>query len=63
MTYLDTPELAAKVSPAAICADCLRNRFGATPRQIFAQMTKLGRCDSCLKQTVVRRLRLTRSAE
>jgi hypothetical protein len=58
MTYIiDTPELAAKTSSAAICADCLRNRFGASPRQFFSQMTKLGRCDSCLKETVVHRLR------
>jgi hypothetical protein len=57
MTYIiDHPERAAKTTRAAICADCLNTRLGATGPGIFARMTKVGRCDSCLKQTVVHRL-------
>jgi hypothetical protein len=67
MTFLiDTPALAATPTGAAICADCLTNRLGATRRQaqdIFARLapgltitSKIGRCDSCLKRAAVRRI-------
>ena len=58
MTYIiDTPERAPKTSTAAVCDSCLMTRLGANGLTNLSSTATVGRCDSCLKQSVVHRLR------
>jgi len=60
---IDAPQIAAIIDKGALCGACIARRAGV-PRQrvdrafnrISGITADLGRCDDCLKQTVVHRL-------
>ena len=62
----DAAEITALISTATLCADCLAQKIGVDVRRVREVLnqvaesvtitTRPGRCDSCLKQTVVHRL-------
>ena len=62
----DTAQIARLVAGASLCDECLGRKTGLLVRRVrdvlnqFAEavklMTKQGRCDACLKMTVVHRL-------
>ena len=63
----DAAEIVALISAASVCDDCLAQKTALPPRSVshvlnhlavaFRLTTQAGLCDSCLKQTIVHRLR------
>ena len=60
---MDSSKLVAMITRAAVCADCITTKFGASHGQANATLarlatglkitTRVARCGTCLKQTVV----------
>ena len=63
---MDTSKLVAIIARATVCADCITNRLGAPPRQAQETLaristglkitTRVARCGTCSRQTVVYRI-------
>ena len=62
----DVAEIVGLITTASLCDDCIATKTGIEARQVpkvlnqaarlFEVRTRPGRCDACLKQTVVHRL-------
>ena len=63
---MDTSKIVAMITRAAVCANCITNKLGASHGQANATLarlatglkitTRVARCSYCLKQTVVHRI-------